>query len=186
MRFLGFLGVMLGATLVLLFLFFRFSPDGHNVRVWYDAESRETVFACKNCSMRLSVREVEPYILHWSSESQAPPADQLAMFDRMLDKLPANGQYTKLFIGRLEKAFGQDRTLSNRLKAAAKKRRLAAGKVDFYLKTIANEEMIYPELQELFAKHGYLIKIIYFEKILVDPVDKLPYDGLTWFSLEKK
>lgn len=37
----------------------------------------------------------------------------------------------------------------------------------------------------MFKKHGLIIKVAYVEKVLVGK-DKLPYDAMVWFSVNKE
>jgi hypothetical protein len=86
-----------------------------------------------------------------------------------------------------------DWTLSERLTLAAGKSPLwdrvkgrpRSGHENKFVKEIANQAMIYPELKEMFARHGYEIEVSAVEKVFIDPQTKLPYDCLTWFSLSK-
>jgi hypothetical protein len=107
--------------------------------------------------------------------------------------LPKEREFRTFFAGRLIEAFGADRTMSERLSLAASKSPLwdqakgdpRIGSENKFVKEIANQAMIYPELKEMFARHGYEIQVSNVEKVLIDPQTKLPYDCITWFSLSK-
>ena len=75
-----------------------------------------------------------------------------------------------------------------------------SGDINGFVKDLANREMIYPELKELFGRFHQNIQIAYVEKVLVQRADQLPYydllkaqgvqaseklpfDCMTWFAI---
>jgi hypothetical protein len=54
-----------------------------------------------------------------------------------------------------------------------------------FVEEITSQAMIYPELKEMFARHGYEIQVSNLEKVLINPQTELPYDCITLFSLRK-
>jgi hypothetical protein len=137
--------------------------------------------------------ELNKDILRLRSESELPLKDQVEIISMILEKMPKERRFRTFFIGRLQNAFGADHTLSERLSLAAgqsplwdkEKGRPRSGHENQCVKEIANQAMIYPELKEMFAKHGYEIEVSSVEKVLIDTQTKLPYDCMTWFSLSK-
>lgn len=98
-----------------------------------------------------------------------------------------------LSVGRLVETFGHNKEISKRLAEAARTSALwdkkrgkgLKGRDNSAVKTILNENNIYHELIEMFKKHGLIIKVAYVEKVLVGK-NKLPYDCMVWFSVNKK
>lgn len=119
-------------------------------------------------------------------------------------------EFTTLQWGRLNNSTNLDFTLSKRLIIAAsladgwnkKSGKPFKGHENSFVKDLANETQIYPELVRLFTRFGYTITISGVEKVLVQKAgklsfwtsisekvngdEKLPYDCQTWFQIEKK
>jgi hypothetical protein len=156
---------------------------------------KETIYTLEDNSISLTTYETElnKDILRLRSKSELPLKEQVAIISRILKKVPKERRFRTFFIGRLIYAFGADRTLSERLSLAAsqsplwdkEKDRPHTGHENKFVKDIANQAMIYLELKEMFARHGYEIHVASVEKVLIDPQTKLPYDCMTWFSLSK-
>jgi hypothetical protein len=170
-------------------------PKGPKIIVLHKDDVKETVYSLEDNSISLTTYETElnKDILRLRSSSELPLKEQVAILSRILKKLPKERKFRTFFVGRLIETFGADRTISERLSLAAGKSPLweqAKGdpRIGFenkFVKEIANQAMIYPELKEMFARHGYEIQISNVEKVLIDPHTKLPYDCITWFSLSK-
>lgn len=75
-----------------------------------------------------------------------------------------------------------------------------AGDINGFVRDLANREMIYPELKDLFERFNRTIRFSCAEKVLVGKAgkppfydalkvhgvgaeDKLPFDCMTWFSI---
>ena len=128
----------------------------------------------------------------------------------VLEKVDKGAIHT-LFIGRLIHAFGKNNPhLSIRLALSASKSPLwdnTQGKAvsvheNTAVKTIANQAHIFAELASVFADHKLTINVSAVEKVLigrpdetpieqslkdagVEPMARLPFDCLTWFSVSK-
>jgi hypothetical protein len=180
-------------ALILVFIFLL--PRGPKIIVLHKDDIKETVYSLKDNSISLTTYETElnEDILRLRSKSELPLKEQVGIISKILKKVPKERQFRTFFIGRLIYAFGADRTLSERLSLAAsqsplwdrEKGRPQSGHENKFVKEIANQAMIYPELKEMFAQHGYEIQVASVEKVLIDPQTKLPYDCMTWFSLSK-
>jgi hypothetical protein len=76
--------------------------------------------------------------------------------------------------------------MSQRLAIAAKgsphwdpvKGKTTAGEVNLFVRDLANERMIYPEIKDLFAAYGWDIKVTSVEKVLIARAGKLPSFGI--------
>ena len=192
LKLLSFLLIVVGALIVVCAILL---PKGPKIIVLHKDDFKETVYALEDNSINLTTydTEINKHILHLRSNSEFPLKEQVAIISRILNKVPKERQFSTFFVGRLINAFGADRTLSERLSSAAnesalwdkEKGRPRAAHENQCVKEIANQAMIYPELKEMFAKHGYEIEVSSVEKVLIDPQTKLPYDCLTWFSLSR-
>lgn len=192
LKLLSFLLIVVGALIV---VFAVLLPKGPKIIVLHKDEFKETVYALEDNSISLTTYDTElnKDILHLRSNSEIPLKEQIGIISRILKQLPKERQFSTFFVGRLINAFGADRTLSERLSSAANesvlwdtvKGRPRTGHENQCVKEIANQAMIYPELKEIFADHGYAIEVSSVEKVLIDPHTKLPYDCLTWFSLTR-
>jgi len=182
-------------SVVLVLVFAVLLPKGPKIIVLHKGDIKETVYSLEDRSLSLTTydTEINKHILRLRSKSELPLKEQVGIISRILKKMPKERKFRTFFIGRLLNAFGADKTLSERLSLAASesplwdmaKGRPRSGHENRGVKEIANQAMIYPELQEMFAKHGYEIQVSSVEKVLIDPQTKLPYDCLTWFSLSR-
>ena len=186
--------LMVACALVLFLIVLL--PKGPKIIIRQDSELKQTVYSLDDNSISLTTYETElnEDILRLRSKSEIPLKEQVAIISRILNKVPKERQFRTFFIGRLLNAFGADHTMSERLSSAAgesplwdkEKGRPQSGHENKFVKEIANQAIIYPELKEMFAKHGYEIEVSSVEKVLINPQTKLPYDCLTWFSLSKR
>ena len=170
-------------------------PKGPKIIVQHNKDTKQTIYSVEDNSLSLTTydTEINEHVLRLRSKSDLPLKVQVKIIFKILKKVPKERQFRTFFIGRLLNAFGTDKTLSERLSLAASKSPLwdkergrpRSGHENQCVKEIANQTMIYPELRETFAKHGYEIEVSGVEKVLIDPETKLPYDCLTWFSLSK-
>jgi hypothetical protein len=190
-----FLFIILIVSLAFLLVFTVLLSKGPKIIVRYNSDVKETIYTLEDNSISLTTydTEINEHILRLRSKSELPLKEQVAIISKILKKVPKERRFRTFFIGRLIYAFGADRTLSERLSLAASqsplwdkaKGRPRTGHENQCVKEIANQAMIYPELKEMFAKHGYEIEVSSVEKVLIDPQTKLPYDCMTWFSLSK-
>ncbi len=188
--------LLLIVAVALVLIFAHLLPKGPKIIVRNKGDVKETIYALEDNSISLTTYETElnKDILRLRSKSELPLKEQVAIISRILKKLPKERRFRTFFVGRLIYAFGADRTLSERLSLAAaqsplwdkEKGRPRSGHENKFVKEIANQAMIYPELNEMFAQHGYEIEVSGVEKVLIDPQTKLPYDCMTWFSLSKR
>jgi hypothetical protein len=195
MRYIKLLFLLVIAALALSFIFRIVIPRGPKIIIQYDRDAKETIYTVEDKSLSLTTSDIEgnQHILHWRSNSKFSLKEQVAILSQILKKLPKERKFRTFFVGRLVEAFGADETMSERLSLAASKSPLweqakmdrRIGSENKFVKEIANQAMIYTELKEMFARHGYEIQIANVEKVLIDPQTKLPYDCLTWFSLNK-
>jgi hypothetical protein len=182
-------------ALALVFVFAIVLPKGPKIIVLHKGDVKETIYALEDNSISLTTYETEinRHVLRLRSKSELPLKEQVAIISTIFKKLPKERRFRTFFIGRLLNAFGTDKTMSERLSLAAsqsplwdkEKGRPQSGHENKFVKEIANQAIIYPELKEMFARHGYEIEVSSVEKILIDPQTKLPYDCQTWFSLSK-
>jgi len=193
MRYVKLLLLLLIVACALVLVFAVLLPKGLKITVLHKGDVRETIYSLEDNSLSLTTydTEINKHILRLRSSSELPLKEQVAIISTILTKVPRERQFSTFFIGRLLNAFGADKTLSERLSLAAgesplwdqAKGRPRSGHENTGVKEIANRAMIYPELKEMFARHGYEIQVSSVEKVLIDPQTKLPYDCMTWFSL---
>ena len=188
--------LVLIVALALVLVFALLLPKGPKIIVQHNKDTKQTVYSVEDNSLSLTTydTEINKHVLRLRSSSELPLKEQVGIISRILKKMPKERQFRTFFIGRLINAFGAERTLSERLSLAASKSPLwdkekgrpRTGHENQCVKEIANQTMIYPELREMFARHGYEIQVASVEKVLIDPQTKLPYDCQTWFSLSKR
>jgi hypothetical protein len=187
--------LVLIVAVALILIFVVLLPKGPKIIVLHEGDVKETIYTLEDNSISLTTYETElnKDILRLRSKSELPLKEQVGIISRILNKMPKERRFRTFFIGRLIHVFGADRTLSERLSLAAgesplwdkEKGRPRSGHENKCVKEIANQAMIYPELKEMFAQHGYEIQVASVEKVLIDPQTKLPYDCMTWFSLSR-
>ena len=195
MRNIKLLFILCIVSLALVLVFAVLLPKGPKIIILHKGDVKETVYSLEDRSLSLTTydTEINKHILRLSSNSGLPLTEQVEIISTILKKLPRERQFSTFFIGRLLDAFGADKTLSERLSLAAaqsplwdkEKGRPRSGHENRGVKEIANQAMIYAELKEMFARHGYEIQVSAVEKVLIDPKTKLPYDCITWFSLNR-
>jgi hypothetical protein len=195
MRYVKLLLLLLIVCLVLFFIFSIVLPQGPKIIILHDRDAKETTYVLEDKSLSLTTYDTagNEHILRLRSNSKLPLKGQVAILSKILKKLPKEHTFSSFSIGRLIEAFGADRTMSERLAVAASQSPLwdqakgdpRVGSANKFVKEIANQARIYPELKEMFARHGYEIEVSSVEKVLIDPQTKLPYDCITWFSLIK-
>jgi len=138
---------------------------------------------------------------------------QLPFLSKILDKVFEDRTNVRtirtLFWGRLLPDGGKDFVMSQRLAIAAKASPLwdaergrpkSSEFINVFIARLANEAVIYKELNELFEKHKMKLRVSGVEKVLVananqfpffdelrkrgiKATEKLPYDCMTWFSV---
>jgi len=181
------LAIVLLAGVLLLFIYRPASP----VSVRSNPQYKETVYSLigrdkKEISFTTYQTELNEQVLRFRSYSTLPLREQLALASLLLDRLTKDqplSNFKTLSIGRLVMAFGTDKTFSRRLALAAR----PSSPIPFplqnnFVRDIANQQMIYAELKELFNKYGVNIKVSAVEKVLVNE-NGVPYYGMTWFSI---
>jgi len=173
---------------VLLFLVYR---PASPVLVRSNPQYKETVYSLigrdkKEISFTTYQTETNDQVLRFRSDSTLPLREQLVLASLLLDRLTKDqplSNFKTLSIGRLVMAFGTDITFSRRLTNAAHlSSPIPFSKQNNSVRDIANQQMIYAELKELFNKYGVNIKVSAVEKVLVNE-NGIPYDGMTWFSI---
>ncbi|HTY13118.1 MAG TPA: hypothetical protein VMD02_02900 [Candidatus Omnitrophota bacterium] len=128
------------------------------------------------------------------SDSGLPLNEQITALDHLLARALSDGNKPPhtLSIGRLEEAFGKDRTMSDRLIQEAKssplwdkkKGKAANGDDNGAVAALIDKGSIAAELASLFKKHGLELHHASVEKVLVNG-EKLPFDCQTWFRVKK-
>jgi hypothetical protein len=195
MRYKKLLPLLLIVVLALILVWTIFLPESPRIIILHNPDAKETVYSLEDKSLSLTTddREGSEHYLSLRSKSKLSLQEQVAVLSVMLNRIPKERRFRTFSVGRLINAFGDDRSLSERLtRAAAKSPLWDQSKVaprtnneNNFVRDIANQAQIYPELKEMFARHGYEIRIAYVEKVLIDPQTKLPFDCITWFSLSR-
>ena len=156
--------------------------------------------------------EINRSVIRHRAECELPPGEQVPLLAKLLRKVVESGtdqsQFRTLSWGRIYPDGPQDSTLAVRLALAAKnsdgwdaaKGVARSGDVNGFVRKLANDEMMYPELRALFREYGMDIELASVEKVLVLPAgrlpffdrlqkggaqagDKLPFDCQAWFSI---
>ncbi len=179
--------------LVAVLIFCCLYTPGPCVSVQADPDSKTTIYSLIGQDKR-EIRfttyqtEINEKVLRLRSNSTLPLKEQLRLASILLNRLTKDqplSSFKTLSIGRLVMAFGSDDTFSRRLIAAARPSSpIPFSKQNNTARDIANQQMIYAELKDLFNKYGVNIKISAMEKVLVNE-NGIPYDGMTWFSITK-
>jgi len=169
--------------LVLGLIIFLAIPKGPEVIV---DRQKYSIIGSDKKELQFIIPRNEEHILQLRSASTLPLKEQLSLIDKLLTRINKDRpleSFKRLSLGRLVEAFGTDRTISDRLVAAARSfPPIQFNKLNNAVRDIANNKMIYAELKEVFAGHGLTIKVSMVEKVLVNK-DRLPYDGQFWFSI---
>jgi len=185
------------------------------VMVGRDSDDTETTYSisCKNCRIEWIARDAEIGVVKLWSHCPLPLSEQIPLLDRIYAQFLRRDRNARalrtLFMGEIDPdAETGSREMSIRLALAAhkapgwdaRKGDAKSGDINGFVKDLANREMIYSELKELFARFQQNVKISCVEKVLVQQADKLPYfdqlnkqgvqasdklpfDCMTWFAL---
>lgn len=165
------------------------------------------------CRIEWIARNAEVGVIKLWSECSLPLLKQMPLIEMIYAEFlrtDSNARSLRmLFLGEIDpNAATGARDMSIRLALAAHKssgwdaRRGDArnGDENGFVKDIANREMIYPELKELFGRFHQNIHVAFVEKVLVQRADQLPYydllkaqgvqaseklpfDCMTWFTI---
>lgn len=139
------------------------------------------------------------------------PASQAALIAKLLHRVmgtEGGAQFRTLSWGRLHPDGPRDATMAVRLALAAKRSAgwdalrgaPRSGDINGWVRTLANDALIYEELRSVFRESGLEIRLAAVEKVLVLPAgelpffarlheggaqarDKLPFDCQVWFSV---
>jgi hypothetical protein len=192
-----------------------FAAAVSSVTIEHDSQWNATIYkiSSRDCTIEWVARNTEPGVIKYTAECAAPLAEQVPLLEKICGEFLSkdkNAQaFRTLFWGRLEPDNQNgSRELSLRLALAAHKSpgwdarrgKPKNGDINGFVKDIANREMIYPELKELFARLHKNITFSCAEKVLVQKAeklpffdrlkqqgvkaaDKLPFDCMTWFSI---
>jgi hypothetical protein len=183
-----------------------------------DPESLETDYtiAAGDCRITWTVFRTEANrgVIRHRADCGLPLAGQAPLIRQVLRKIlrtdAAAAEFRALMWGRLYPDGAREATMAARLALAAKrspewdaaKGAPRDGDPNGCVRKLANEAMIYRELQPVFAQAGLEIRLTSVEKVLVEeaarlaffrdlraagarPGDKLPFDCQVWFSVRK-
>jgi hypothetical protein len=164
------------------------------------------------CAIKWIARNSEIGVILHRSECAVSLAEQMPLLAEIAAEFfthdPNAQAFRTLFWGRLSPDTPADSgEFSLRLVLAASKSpqwdrrrgRPRGGDVNAFVKELANRELIYPELKDLFARFNKTISFACAEKVLVSeaaklpfydrlkaqgikPTDKVPFDCMAWFS----
>ena len=168
---------------------------------------------CQDCRIEWIARDTEVGVVKLWSQCALPLSQQMPLIERMYAEFLRTdrnaGALRTLFLGEIDPDTASGpRDISIRLALGAHRssewdaRRGDArnGNINGFVKDLANREMIYPELKELFGRFHQNIQVAYVEKVLVQradklsyydrlkkqgvqPSDRLPFDCMTWFTI---
>jgi hypothetical protein len=188
------------------------------VAVTRNAQYSETTYrsSMADCTVAWIIRDSEPYVVRQRARCAAPLEGQLPLMHAIgaafFRQDPHAGAFRTLFWGRLapDETRGGPQEMAYRLALAAfhsagwdpERGKPKDGDINGFVRKLANEAMIYPELKALFARLERDITFSSAEKVLVMRADKLPFydrlkqqgvrasdklpfDCLTWFSVNK-
>jgi len=180
---------------------------------------RETSYRCgvADCDVEWVARDTEPAVVRQRSRCTISLEQQLPLMRAVgaafFHQDPHAGELRTLFWGRLtpDESRGGPQEMGFRLALAAfgsagwdrVRGRPRNGDINGFVRQLANEAMIYPELEALFAGFGRDITFAGAEKVLVMRADelpfydrlkthgilgtdKLPFDCLTWFAVVER
>lgn len=190
-----------------------------SVLVQFDLRYMETTYsiAADTCEIRWIVHnsDVNKGIVRHRSECNLPLKEQVPLLSKILARILEDcdniSTINTLFIGRLIHFSNGPSEMSRRLAIAAKQSSLwdtgegkpISGHENDFVVKLANKEIIYSELKDLFQRFNLTIEVVNVEKVLITNADKLPffpwlkrqgirdthklpYDCLLWFSISKK
>lgn len=216
--------------LMALILFTSFSPgidatpsaesgqagsDSPAVMVERNTNDNATTYSISQpgCRIEWIARDTEVGVIKLWSPCVLPLPQQMPLLERLYAEFLRTdknaGALRTLFLGEIDPDTASGpRDMSIRLALGAHKssewdaRRGDArnGNINGFVKDLANREMIYPELKELFGRFHQNIQVAYVEKVLVQRADQLPYydllkaqgvqaseklpfDCMTWFTI---
>ena len=194
------------------------AEDAAKVIVEFSALDNATIYSIssKDCTIQWIARNSEIGVIkHWS-QCAASLAQQLPLLTKICAEFfssDKNAQaFRTLFWGTLEPdQKSASREMSLRLALAAytspgwdvKRGKPKNGDINGFVKDLANREMIYPELKELFERFHRIItfscaekvrvaeagKLPFFDQLKqqgVKATDRLPFDCMAWFSVSEK
>ncbi len=186
------------------------------VSVKHDSRSRETAYTATlgDCSIVWTTFEtdINRHVIRSRVDCGLALREQVPLIGMLLNKVmsgaPAPPGYRTLDWGRLLPDGAKDATMSLRLALAAKrsvewdvsKGEPRNGDINGWVRRLANEALIYPELLTVFRQSGLEVRLSAVEKVLVLPAqklpfyadlrargvrasDKLPFDCQAWFSM---
>ena len=193
------------------------SPASGSEFVYVSSNDYATTFTIRrgHCSINWIVRKTEADVIKHSAVCDMPLSSQIPLlvqlgrsfFSRRVNTSPAQ----KLFWGTLENNdTSSENEMSFRLALAAAKTPAWNAKMGkpqkdelySFVKDLANREMIYPELKDVFTHLDKNITLCAIEKVRVmeaqklpiyeklknhgvQPKDKLPFDFMAWFSVSE-
>lgn len=213
-------GLMAALFITMFFIQGHALSREHKVTITPQTEYKQTRYTLtagdnQDISLVTYQTEINQGILRLRSASSAPLNEQIAILSQLFKTVRQKEPHQKfdtLFIGGLISAFGPDNhQMALKLAQAAhaspqwdnQNGRSTSGHENNLLIQLANTAPIYPELNTMFANHGYAVRISGIEKVFINRVDKLPiaealttkgiqpsarlpYDCLTWFALSPK
>jgi hypothetical protein len=185
------------------------------VTIEHDPQWNATVYKIsgRDCTIEWIARNSEIGVIKHSAECTVLLSEQIPLLEKIcaefLSKDKNAQAFRTLFWGRLEPdTQNGSRELSLRLALAAhksagwdaKRGKPKKGDINGFVKDLANSEMIYPELKQLFERFYKSIQFSCAEKVLVLKADKLPFyeqlkqqgvkaadrlpfDCMAWFSI---
>jgi hypothetical protein len=188
------------------------SPPKAEIEVHQRPTSLGTEFSVEKegCRIEWTVLASEAGVIRHRSDCALTLADQAPLIGNILHGMQNSTTVLirTLYWGRLFPDGAKDTTMPERLAAAAKVSAdwdSARGKpgsrdVNGWVRTLANDAMIYGELRAVFRRAGFEIELSSVEKVLVLPAgelpffdrlrdlgagatDKVPFDFQAWFSV---
>jgi hypothetical protein len=189
--------------------------DTAEVAIELSSQWNATIYkiSAKDCTIEWIARNAEPGVIKHSAECTVLLSEQIPLLEKICKQFfskDKNAQaFRTLFWGRLEPDIPNGSgELSLRLALAAhkspgwdaKRGKPKNGDINGFVKDLANSDMIYPELKELFERFYKSIKFSCAEKVLVlkagnlpfyqqlqqqgvKAAEKLPFDCMAWFSI---
>lgn len=203
--------------IIIAFIYFIpivLSAQNLNIIIHTDTLTHTKSYTCNTANAEYKIEvylnDINKGIIRYRFTGYIPLKDQLPVLNELFKKVFENNHqiiFHTLAWGRLNDDSNKDYTLARRLAHAAFESELwnsvtgksFNGNTNAFVKSLANQADIFPELKELFAPFGYSINISSVEKVLVLPVmqlpfheslpadipvdARLPFDCQTWFSL---
>lgn len=188
-----------------------------SVRVEHSQSDNSTSYGItsEECTIKWVTRNAEIGVILHRAECATSLTEQMpllaAVAAEFFSRDPNARVFRTLFWGRLSPDTPADSgELSLRLVLAASKSpewdkqrgRPKNGDPNGFVKDLANRELIYPELKELFTRFNRTVSFSCAEKVLVceaaklpfydllkahgiNPTDKVPFDCMAWFSVSE-